>query len=438
VVRINGETAGEFHFSTIVPEYPYAIWMPQPIFLQALVQKAAALPSFQCWMGARVSELLEENGTVLGVQGHRHGQEPFAVRANVVIGADGRYSRLRRLGNFEIEYQHHDFDVIWFVIEQPPDWPNTIYISLGQDVRGLILPKYPHHLQAGIFLPTDAWRHWREQGIAEVAARVKRFDPVFTAFAESLHDFTPFFPLEGRILLLKDWTRDGLLMIGDAAHTMSPAGAIGVNVALATAAIAAQEIYPLLGHGPVAQEDLRAVQQLREGDVRTLHRFQLGAQRATAATRPGLPLLRSKELLVDAWAQRVHLRKAGMTSSAKRVSCSWQTACGVPMANERTTRSTAGYFASSSCKKATASAGVPHSQFRCRTESSTCGSWVMVSGVRRARVRNCSSRSGITFRGAKNLTCSSKYGRAARMACSLVSPRCSRKLRARCSPSCSS
>ena len=291
LVRINGKTAGTFQFSTIVPEYPYAIWMPQPIFLSALVRKAEPFPNFQCWMGARVSHLIEEHGTVVGVQGLRHGQEPFEVRADVVVGADGRFSRLRRLGHFEVEYEHHDFDVIWFVVEQPPDWPNTIYFSLGQEVQGLILPKYPHHLQAGILLPTGVWRQWCDEGVATVAARVRRFDPVFTAFAEGLHDLTPFVPLEGRILLVQDWARDGLLLIGDAAHTMSPAGAIGVNVALATAAVAAQELYPLLGHGPIAHDDLCTVQQLREGDVRTLHRFQLGAQRVLLSQADRHPVL---------------------------------------------------------------------------------------------------------------------------------------------------
>ncbi len=87
-----------------------------------------------------------------------------------------------------------------------------------------------------------------------------------------------FFPLEGIIRLMREWARDGLLLIGDAAHTMSPAGAIGVNVAIATAAVAAQELYPHLGRGPIKREVLSAVQRLREDDVRTLHRFQLGAQ----------------------------------------------------------------------------------------------------------------------------------------------------------------
>jgi len=291
LVRVNGKAAGEFSFKSIVPEYPYAIWMPQPIFLQALVDKAAPFHSFQCWMGARATGLIEQAGAIVGVQGQRHGEEPFEIRADVVAGADGRSSSMRRLGHFELEYEHHDFDVIWFVIEQPADWPNTIYISIGPEVRGLMLPKYPHHIQAGLILPTGAWRDWRERGIAAIAARVRRLDPVFEGFVESLSDFKPFFPLEARITLVRDWARDGLLLIGDAAHTMSPAGAIGVNVALATAAVAAQEIYPLLGHGPIAREDLATIQQLREGDVRTLHRFQLGAQKVLLSQSDAHPVL---------------------------------------------------------------------------------------------------------------------------------------------------
>ena len=125
--------------------------------------------------------------------------------------------------------------------------------------------------------------------------------------------FTPFFPLEGVIRLVEDWARDGLLLIGDAAHTMSPAGAIGVNVALATAAVAAQEIYPRLGQGSISRADLGRIQALREADVRTLHRLQLGAQGVllTRAGRRGLgarlvlrllPLLLRSPLMP--WIQR--------------------------------------------------------------------------------------------------------------------------------------
>jgi 2-polyprenyl-6-methoxyphenol hydroxylase-like FAD-dependent oxidoreductase len=194
------------------------------------------------------------------------------------------------MGGFTAEYEHHDFDLVWFTIEQPAGWSNTLFVSLGDQVRGLMLPKYPHHIQVGIALPTGEWRHWRQQGVAAVADRVRKFDPIFAAFADGLKDFTPFFPLEGIIRLIDDWARDGLLLIGDAAHTMSPAGAIGVNVAIATAAVAAQELYPHLGRGPIPHADLQAVQRLREGDVRTLHRLQLQAQKVLVSQGDDHPI----------------------------------------------------------------------------------------------------------------------------------------------------
>jgi 2-polyprenyl-6-methoxyphenol hydroxylase-like FAD-dependent oxidoreductase len=290
-VRLNGDEVGEFSFKRIAPQYPYAIWMPQPIFLDALVRKAQPFPSFSCWMGAKVTKLIEEDGRVVGVSGLRHGKEPFEVRADVVVGADGRYSTIARLGGFKPEYEHHDFDIIWFTIEQPPGWSSTFYVSLGE-FRGLMLPKYPHHIQAGLVLPTGEWKQWRKDGVTAVAERVRRFDPIFSGFADTLKDFTPFFPLEGLIRFIDDWARDGLLLIGDAAHTMSPVGAIGVNVALATAAVAAHTIYPHLGHGPIAHEHLRQVQRLRESDVRTLHRLQLGAQNVLLSQGSRNPLVR--------------------------------------------------------------------------------------------------------------------------------------------------
>ena len=291
-IRVEGEEVGQFAFRKIAPEYPYAIWMPQPIFLAALLRKAEPLPSFRCWMGARVTGLIEEGGRVVGVRGTRHGREPFEVGADVVVGADGRYSTIAKLGGFKPAYEHHDFDVIWFTIEQPPGWSSTLHVSLGERTRGLLLPKYPHHIQVGLILPTGEWRRWRQEGVATVAERIRRFDPVVAGFADGLKDFTPFFPLEGLIRLVGDWARDGLLLIGDAAHTMSPAGAIGVNVAIATAAVAAQVLYPGLGQGSIPAEALREVQRLREGDVRTLQRLQLGAQRVLLARPSGNPFVR--------------------------------------------------------------------------------------------------------------------------------------------------
>jgi 2-polyprenyl-6-methoxyphenol hydroxylase-like FAD-dependent oxidoreductase len=276
---VNGVPKAGFSFNTIAPDYPYAIWMPQVVFLNALLEKARPFAGFHCWMGAHVKELIEENGSVVGVRGVTHGETPFEIRADVVVGADGRFSSIRRLGKFEVEYEHHDFDMIWFVVDPPPDWSKTIYIAMA-GVPLLLLPKHPNLVQAGLVLDVDEWKSWRSEGIEVVAERIRKLTPLFANFANDLRDFTPFVPLSGIILMVRDWARDGLLLIGDAAHTMSPAGAIGVNVALATAAVAAQEIYPHLGHGPIPKKALARVQELRVEDVKTIHRLQRIAGRA--------------------------------------------------------------------------------------------------------------------------------------------------------------
>jgi len=288
---IGGLPRAGFDFKRIAPDYPYAIWMPQPIFLQALARKASAFGGFHLWMGARVTELIEEAGVVTGVKGLRHGTQPFEIHADVVVGADGRHSIVRRLGRFETEYEHHDFDVVWFVIDPPAGWSKTIYFALGV-TPVLLLPKYPNQIQAGLMLTGNRWKEWKAEGIRAVADRVGRLSPLFAAFSANLRDFTQFIPLPGVILLVRDWAKDGLLLIGDAAHTMSPAGAIGVNVALSTAAIAAQEIYPRLGKGPIPRGALARVQELRETDVRTLHRLQRAVGRTLFGSGTQNPVLK--------------------------------------------------------------------------------------------------------------------------------------------------
>ena len=280
IYRINGRHSGSFHWGRIAPEYPYAIWMPQPSLLTTFRDKAQRFAGFRCWMGARMEDLVERDGRVVGVRGTRGGAERFEVRADVVVGADGRHSLVRRLAGARVEYEHDEFDVVWFLAQRPTEWYDTMYFLLGQEVQGVILPRQSGELQGGLLLPKGQWRHWREQGLAHVADRVRRLDPIFTEFAAGLRDFSAFFPLSGVLRLVSEWSRDGLLLIGDAAHTMSPTWGVGVNVALVTAAVAAQVIFPRIGWGSIPAAELARVQDARESDVRLLHRFQQNVEQA--------------------------------------------------------------------------------------------------------------------------------------------------------------
>ena len=166
-----------------------------------------------------------------------------------------------------------------------------MYFVLGQDVQGVMLPRRSGEIQAGLLLPKGRWKEWRQQGVPYVADRVRRLDPIFTDFADRLQNFSPFVPFSGVLRLVSEWSRDGLLLIGDAAHTMSPTWGVGVNVALVTAAVAAQVIFPRIGRGPISAADLARVQQMREGDVRLLHGFQQSVQQALIVQPYGNPLL---------------------------------------------------------------------------------------------------------------------------------------------------
>jgi 2-polyprenyl-6-methoxyphenol hydroxylase-like FAD-dependent oxidoreductase len=222
------------------------------------------------------------------------------------VGADGRHSMVRKLGNFAIEYEHHDFEMIWFVVDPPPDWSRTIYFSVGTAPL-LLLPKYPNQIQVGLVQRVGEWRDWIRKGTEAMWNHVGSLSPLFTNFAAELRDLRPFFPLPGVILMVREWAHDGLLLIGDAAHTMSPAGAIGVNVALSTAAVAAQEIFPRLGVGPIQKSALARVQALREEDIRTMHRLQRTAGSTLLGTGSGNPMIRWATPRLMALAIRVGL-----------------------------------------------------------------------------------------------------------------------------------
>ena len=177
-VRLNGREVGEFSFKKISPEYPYAIWMPQPIFLAALVRKAEPLPTSSAGWARRSPSSFRRTAASSASAACATAPSRSRFVPTSSSAPTGAIRAIAKLGGFTAEYEHHDFDIVWFTIEQPPGWSSTFYISFGDKVRGLMLPKYPHHIQAGIALPTggvEAVAPGRR--VAFVADRVRQFDP---------------------------------------------------------------------------------------------------------------------------------------------------------------------------------------------------------------------------------------------------------------------
>lgn len=263
----------EMPFSRISPQIPFAVWMPQPVLLEALHQQARGYPGFSLWFGAGVGELVVDGGKVAGVV-VRRGDQTVTVYAQVTVGADGRNSRVRREGPFELDWDDYSFDVVWFSVPRPAGYPLTVMGYFLERHMYVVAPKYPDLLQCGVIMAPGELSVYREQGIQAMQDLLSLGPPVVQDFARELTDYKPFFPLQARISLVRQWAADGVLLVGDAAHTFSPIGAIGVSMAVIGAAISADVILHCLKTGDTSAQALGEVQRRYAPEVESLLRLQ--------------------------------------------------------------------------------------------------------------------------------------------------------------------
>lgn len=173
------------NFHELLPSAPYALWMPQPILLQALYEKAIQYPTFHMWFQASIKQLSYENEKIVGAVIARDG-ELIEVHGKVTVGADGRYSTVRRLGNFDFAYEHYENDVIWFTTEKPEGWSNTFRLLISKRHLYLLLPKYPDAIQGGITMAKGEWQKVKAAGLERMKAELRQAGSLFVPFADSL------------------------------------------------------------------------------------------------------------------------------------------------------------------------------------------------------------------------------------------------------------
>ena len=257
----------------ISPEAPFILWMPQTVMLNALHEKAKHFGAFQILFNAHASGLIREQGKVTGLLATVD-HESTRILSKLVVGADGRSSTVRAQGGFDFEYLDHDFDILWFTIPKPAGYDDSVRAFITKKHNCLALPKLPHHLQCGILLRAGEYAEYRKKGIDFLKKDIHDTHPLFAEFADGLKDFSPFSLLAAKAERVRDWAQEGLLLVGDAAHTCSPAGAIGVSVAVATAIVAADIIHRGFQAGDLSKKTLDGVQKVRYAEVKEIQNIQ--------------------------------------------------------------------------------------------------------------------------------------------------------------------
>ena len=283
--------------SRLKTKYPYITVMPQTSFLEFITQEAESYPKFRLVMGARVQELIEEGGAIRGVRYDRREQDgshsSHEARALLTVGADGRGSRVRRLVGFEPIKTSPPMDVLWFKLPREEGDPEGILGRFGSGHGAVALDRFDYW-QAGYIIPKGTYSELRHAGIEQLQRFYAELVPEFADRMEHLEDWKQVSLLSVESSRCPKWYRPGLLLIGDAAHVMSPVGGVGINYAIQDAVVAANVLAePLKTHQrqliDLDPSYLAAVQRRREWPTRIIQAFQAQIQRRILA-----PALRSK------------------------------------------------------------------------------------------------------------------------------------------------
>src|SRR5215213_5688761 len=180
-------------FSRLNTKFPYITMMPQTSFLEFITEEAKRHPNFRLKMGARVRELVEEDGVIRGVR-HETEDGRHEVGALLTVGADGRGSRVRRLAGFEPVKTSPPMDVLWFKLPREKKDPEGIVGRFGRGHIAIMLDR-DDYWQAGYVIPKGTFPELRHEGIGAL----KR------AFAELIPEYAD------RVRHLKDWQQASLL-----------------------------------------------------------------------------------------------------------------------------------------------------------------------------------------------------------------------------------
>jgi 2-polyprenyl-6-methoxyphenol hydroxylase-like FAD-dependent oxidoreductase len=133
--------------------------------------------------------------------------------------------------------------------------------------------------QCALVIRKGAFDGIKSRGIASLHADIVQMNPFLTDRVEELKTWDDVKLLTVQVDRLRNWYRDGLLCIGDAAHAMSPVAGVGINLAIQDAVAAANILIPAFGTGsPISADTLRRVQQRRDLPTRVVQRVQLFVQ----------------------------------------------------------------------------------------------------------------------------------------------------------------
>jgi 2-polyprenyl-6-methoxyphenol hydroxylase-like FAD-dependent oxidoreductase len=274
--RIGGEFRHVIDFRGLKP-FDYLALVPQWDFLNLLADEGRQFPHFDLRMRHEVVGLIQDQGAVTGVTVNSPEGE-YALTADLVVACDGRHSTVRREAGLHATDCGAPMDVLWFKLPRTGNEPDDTFATFGAG-HILVLLNRGDYWQAAFVVAKGGAEGFRAQPIEILRESVARMAPFLAAGVAALDSWDNVRTLEVQVDRLDRWHQPGLLLIGDAAHAMSPIGGVGINLAIQDAVAAANLLAdPLREGGPIEESLLHRVQKRRLRPTKLTQGVQLQIQ----------------------------------------------------------------------------------------------------------------------------------------------------------------
>ena len=255
---------------------PFIAFVPQWDFLTFLAGKGRTFPGFHLMMSTEATGLIRDGGAVAGLSA-KGPEGELEIRAKLVVGADGRHSNVREFGGFAVEELGVPIDVLWFRIERhdADDRQSLGYLDRG---GALVMLDRRDYWQCAFIIPKGRYEAVKTEGLEAFRARVAALARLPADAVAEIDSWDKVKFLSVSVDHARSWAKDGVVLIGDAAHAMSPLGGVGINYAIQDAVAAANILVPAFQEGTPAFSVLREIQARRERPTRKMQNLQVFLQ----------------------------------------------------------------------------------------------------------------------------------------------------------------
>jgi 2-polyprenyl-6-methoxyphenol hydroxylase-like FAD-dependent oxidoreductase len=251
------------------------IHVPQNHLLGLLLEKSKPLPDFSLLLNTKVIGLIEEDNHFKGVHAVKDGEE-ITIKSSLIVGADGRFSTMRKLAHIPFTKIKHGYDLLWARIPAPKGWEPTIRMALINNDQLAIFTQQGGFVQIGWNIPEGSFVELKKKSFEPFIRDLIEAFPELTESVQShIQSWNDFVLLQVQSSQCETWVNKELVIIGDAAHTMSPTGAFGLNSAMKDADVLFQIIKKAKGVSDVGPNELLHLEQIRRIEVEAQQREQL-------------------------------------------------------------------------------------------------------------------------------------------------------------------